>query len=687
MKLNKIALRNIRSYEHEEIVFPEGSTLLSGDIGSGKTSVLLGIEFALFGLQPGQRGTALLRNGTEDGGVILYLDVDGREIIIERKLKKGKTVSQDTCSISIDGEKREMSVTELKDKVLELLSYPKEFSKKQNILYKFTVYTPQEEMKQIILEDPETRINALRHVFGIDRYKTIIENASIVASKLREEKRVKEGQIENLEEDKETLAAKEEELETKYHNLASVEKELFLRTEEMKIAQEERDEISKKIEEKNTLQQEIEKTKIMVANKRESLFNNEKTVEQLLTQIQDLEKLEFEESKVKELEQQIEFRKREKTEINEENLKITSQMNSLNIKNKENEGIKTKIRKIEICPTCLQDVGPVYKTNVINNLDSETTENLKKIDELTMEKKRVLENLVKVEEYISAREKELSDLRLQKVKVQELDQKKMRLKETEKSKDNLLKDIEMLEQHLAILGKNVFELKKFESVLESKNNVLKNALRNERIAEIKVAELKKEIEVFSRQIEELKERIKKTEDIREKLEIVSRIEEWLSKNLVSLISFTERNVMMRLKSEFSALFAEWFSMLVSDVFEISLDEDFTPIIQHQDYEIDYSYLSGGERTAIALAYRLSLNQVVNSLMSKIKTKDIVILDEPTDGFSEQQLDKMRDVLRQLEVKQLIIVSHEPKIESFVENVIRFRKEHGVSKMFSENFIK
>ena len=134
------------------------------------------------------------------------------------------------------------------------------------------------------------------------------------------------------------------------------------------------------------------------------------------------------------------------------------------------------------------------------------------------------------------------------------------------------------------------------------------------------------------------------------------------------------------------MFAEWFSMLVSDVFEVSLNDEFTPVINHRDYEIDYSYLSGGERTAIALAYRLSLNQVVNSLLSKIKTRDIVILDEPTDGFSDQQLDKMRDVLRQLEVKQLIIVSHEAKIESFVENVIRFKKEHGISKMTEARLI-
>ena len=62
MKLKKIILNNIRSYENQEINFPEGSTLLSGDIGSGKTSILLGIEFALFGTQPGQKGSALLRN-------------------------------------------------------------------------------------------------------------------------------------------------------------------------------------------------------------------------------------------------------------------------------------------------------------------------------------------------------------------------------------------------------------------------------------------------------------------------------------------------------------------------------------------------------------------------------------------------------------------------------------------------
>ena len=65
----------------------------------------------------------------------------------------------------------------------------------------------------------------------------------------------------------------------------------------------------------------------------------------------------------------------------------------------------------------------------------------------------------------------------------------------------------------------------------------------------------------------------------------------------------------------------------------------------------------------------------------IKTGDILMLDEPTDGFSSEQLDKVRDVLEQLNMRQVVIVSHESKIESFVDKVIRIGKEEHVSKAY------
>jgi exonuclease SbcC len=119
-------------------------------------------------------------------------------------------------------------------------------------------------------------------------------------------------------------------------------------------------------------------------------------------------------------------------------------------------------------------------------------------------------------------------------------------------------------------------------------------------------------------------------------------------------------------------------MLAGEGFDVQLDENFTPLIIQGETEMEYSFLSGGERTAVALAYRLALNQTINSVLSNIETKDIIILDEPTEGFSETQLDKLRYVLEELDIGQLIIVSHEQKIEGFVDNVLRLKKDGDAS---------
>ena len=678
MILKKIKLNNIRSYKDVEIDFPSGSTLLSGDIGSGKTSVLLGIEFALFGLQPGQRGNSILRNGEKTGGTVLEFEIDGKQILIERTLKRAKTISQDYCAITIDGEKTESSVTELKNKVLELLDYPEEFSKKQNILYKFTVYTPQEEMKQIILEDPKSRINTLRHVFGIDKYKRILENSAIISSKLREEKRRKEGMTEDLENDKNNLITKEEELEAKHRNLSSIEKELFLKQEQRKKIQDEKEEIEKEIQRKNKLENEIQKTNLMLSNKKEIISNNQKSIGQIKIQIEELKKMDFDEEIFPQLEQNLLEKNKQKEKLNQMNLEINSKINSIHFQDIENKKLEEKISNLERCPTCLQDVDPVYRANVLNKVHTELGRNKINLEELESQKKQINLETQKLNLDISENQNKLNELKILRIKLQSIKEKENQLKEIENSNATTQKDIELLENHNQSLVQSVEELKKFEEIFNNKKEEFEFSQKEERQAEIKVAELKREIDVFSKQIEELRERIERIQKVKEELNYLTKLEDWMTKNFNSLISYIEKNVMVKLKQDFSELFNEWFCMLVSEGFNARLDDEFTPIIEQQDYEIDYAYLSGGERTAIALAYRLALNQVINSFLSKIKTKDLVILDEPTDGFSEQQLDKMRDVLQELNVAQLILVSHEQKIEGFVENVIRFKKQHGES---------
>jgi len=92
-------------------------------------------------------------------------------------------------------------------------------------------------------------------------------------------------------------------------------------------------------------------------------------------------------------------------------------------------------------------------------------------------------------------------------------------------------------------------------------------------------------------------------------------------------------------------------------------------------------LSSGERTSIVLAYRLALNVMVKKVCEAMQS-NLLILDESTDGFSRELLSRLRDFLKDLKCEQVIIVSHESELESFVDNIFRVTKESVESKILT-----
>jgi len=680
MRIKKIQIENLRSYEKQEINFPKGSTLLSGDIGTGKTSILLAIEFALFGLQPGQKGTSLLRSGTETAKVVLEFEIEGQNITIERTLKKAKTINQDYASIKINDERFEGSVTEIKNKVLELLEYPSEFAKKTNLLYKFTVYTPQEEMKQIILEPKDIRLNTLRHVFGIDKYKRIEENSLLLTSKLREKIRINEGMLLDLELNKENLKQKQagfialkEKLEKA---MQDYEKAVQVRIEKEKAMQE----IQEKINEKKRLENEKSKSQILISEKKQQITTLDNSIKTLAMQIEEARKISFNEQDFNALNDRIKFQENKHDEFQREYINIISNIKTQELKKKETEELKNKISRLQRCPTCLQEVSEGYKSNIFSKVDSEAQETQKNINELNLKKNQLTEQIDSVKKNLENFKKQKSELELLKLKSENLKEKEQRIIEIENQKSSIIKDLEMLEKLVIQLEISIQEYSRYDKIFVDMSGEVEKARQNENNFAIKKAEINKEIQFSEKQILDLEKQIKQKEKLKGNTEKLRQLEYWISEKFLELVLFTEKQVMFTLKEEFSKLFSKWFAILVSDELSAKLDDNFSPVIEQQDYELDYSFLSGGERTAIALAYRLSLNQVINSLLSKIKTRNLVILDEPTEGFSSQQLDKMRDVLQQLKTEQLIIVSHEPKIEGFVDNIIKFTKEAGITKV-------
>ena len=152
MKLKKIIINNIRTYKDEVVDFPDGITLFEGDIGSGKSTILTAIEFALFGLGD-LSGGDVLRKGQTSGFIDLTFEIDSKEYTVHRELKesKGKIKQEGTYLITPDA-KLPLSTTDLKNKILEILKFKESSNPKaHSVIFRYAVYTPQEEMKTILL--------------------------------------------------------------------------------------------------------------------------------------------------------------------------------------------------------------------------------------------------------------------------------------------------------------------------------------------------------------------------------------------------------------------------------------------------------------------------------------------------------------------------------------------------------
>ena len=92
-----------------------------------------------------------------------------------------------------------------------------------------------------------------------------------------------------------------------------------------------------------------------------------------------------------------------------------------------------------------------------------------------------------------------------------------------------------------------------------------------------------------------------------------------------------------------------------------------------------------KKTSIALSYRLALNSLIRNETESLKS-NLLILDEPTDGFSRSQLEKMRDVLQDMNSKQIILVSHENVLESCSNTIFKVSKTNGISEIISDDGI-
>ncbi|HIH13559.1 TPA: SMC family ATPase [Candidatus Woesearchaeota archaeon] len=801
MLLHQLKLTNIRSYLNETIDFPPGTILLSGDIGTGKSTILLAIEFALFGTsRPDLPAESMLRQGSTHAEVELTFSLQEQEITIKRSLKKEKDAIKQTAGyIIIQNQKKELTPVELKAEIISLLGYPEEnLSKNKNYIFRYTIYTPQEEMKAILQDNPDIRLDVLRQVFNIDKYKTIRDNLQNYLKQLRTYLVILKTKTEPLEDHTQHLLRLQEEknqVEQSWEQLQQPLKEIQHQLQQAKL---ELDALEQHQQKFQQLQLQLQTLQALHQQKQASLqqlkqqylqlqetirtlplppeytldiikkeiealellrkrfFTSKTKIQQQLQQLQQsitesqkninllaqqTSPLPEKEALLQELSQEVVQLQQEKLEEKkgqaDELLERTSE---LLVKNEtilhHSLEIQQKISTLDLCPTCLQAVSPEHQHKILDEEEQKTQQAQNLLFEMNKKKLLIIEQREKLQEKIQRLFlKENLFLRTQ-AEVTRLYEKKNELLEKQKQVtrwiqennqlitqlETILQDEEQqnLDQKLSYyqelqnrwiqkqhLEQQVQDLQIHQQQQQSENDLLlQQAQQKEQelmrypdksrdVPEKKIqiaslGEKEKELTVHQAQLAAQKNQLVRQEQElqqvlatltaeRNKFIHLQELHHWLNDYFIPVTVTIEKQVMITIHSLFNQLFQEWFSILMEgeNIFS-RIDDSFSPIIEQNGYETPFENLSGGEKTSVALAYRLALNRVINDVVHQIKTKDLLILDEPTDGFSSEQLDKVREVLERLHLQQTIIVSHESKIESFVDKVVRIQKEGHVS---------
>mgnify|MGYP001626145633 CR=1 FL=1 len=794
MIIKSIDLQNIRSHKFTHIDFKNGITVITGDVGSGKTTILESIKFALFG------GSSLdyknlLRIGEDSGSVSLEMEHENENIRITRKLKKTRDgFSGNDVTVTINGKSKDLNDKEMKKLIAKIFKV-NQYKKKDPIFFKTVIYASQEEMKSIMAMNPDERREIVLDLFQITSLKRILENVEIlkehILSKVEISKAIIGENGEKINDEKEKIyklnenlndlkkKIKEYELiyKIKENELKNVENELKvmenLKKEkdnlenEIKIENEryknfkkdyeknlkKLNEIENKkedlllLKEKDKMYHELDK-KIDEAHVKQEKYNNlilnmgvqENELKNLVNKKNDLDKYKKEINEIEQKINEIILDEIDNTNINEEYSKF-----KFEIENEKKEIVKIKkeiddlkdLKNLVICPKCKRpldqehinsliqdDIKIINEKNerienleknlkIIEKLISENNEKLKRNMEkekykLNLQNKKLLlesqlvnedkiyDGIKEIEDRINFLKKELEKISFNKEDMEKLMIEKNELEKYHNEYIRIENEINM-ENEIKNENKRIEdEMKKLEESIKSLQENVKNINFNED----KYINFKEKILEINRETGEIKSNLLNSKNnLKEKMEEINNEErnlkylldeekkiindlkflDWIDNIFVKDIDKIISNRINSIRIEFESEINDWFKILLpGSEMEISIDRDFSLIITVGDFEMDYSSLSGGESNAVAFSYRLALNSMLKKF-NLIET-NFVMLDEPTDGFSDKQIQQMQDIFSNINVDQVIIVTHENMLENFADNSIKITKENGISRI-------
>jgi exonuclease SbcC len=252
-----------------------------------------------------------------------------------------------------------------------------------------------------------------------------------------------------------------------------------------------------------------------------------------------------------------------------------------------------------------------------------------------------------------------------------IEQEETLLKETkgEKEEEEKLKELKKKKESLQEKRKEIEE--KRESFYLKQRDFI-----------AKLSELETQIKEKEKAQEKQEEEIKKIREVQKDYKLLLKREKCIQELIQPLCEELERTLFTKYYTEFNESFQYYFKELIEDQeLDIWLSpEDFSPLLEQNGYDSEIKNLSGGEKSSLALAYRLALKKIIEENSSNKQALSLLILDEPTDGFSNEQVNRLGLLLKELSIEQILLVSHDEKIEAITNEILHVEKQNHRSKV-------
>ena len=693
MKIKSLQLENIRSHVKSVINFTDGFNCLVGGLGTGKSSVLYALDFALFGEPLGRSYDYLLREGEDKARVILKFSANGKEYAIIRALKRsGNRISQDMDQLRFfeDGE----LIAELKgDAVVEQLFSAIGIDKET---FRRLIWVRQEHLKDILNMTPGERQKDLDRLFGLSDYEAAWSNLRAIV-------RWYESERSSLEKDPDVTRI--DELKTRYNEAVSdlAEKEVELKEVRLKIS-----ETEEKLKAITSRLQELEN----VRRRNEELRRKEAEIQARISA--DEEALQIQKAGIDEQNRRIEEIKRLLSSLQDREDSYREKLGGVGLPKQltieqlkehaealqdqistvlgREEVIRSEIKratqristlaKENRCPLCLQDLSSEYKENLIKRLYDEISENRRRLKDFE-------ENVRRLEDAHNIVTDVISNLQMIRTRIENLHEREQSerktLMDSQRRIESLIGEIAKLRRELVYLRSQIreFDILKLEEIQKQRDILFgKYASLKSKVQSIEAQKME-----ISKRIDDLKERLETAESKISRLEKVKKIIE-----LIQEIRQSYRSIQPKLRNDFILYLERTIQQILDELtgadspaMQIKMDENYTPVVEGTSgYRRSVSNLSGGERTLLAFAYRLGVAQLLMQWRTGHGLR-ILLLDEPTEslGREDGSINRLAESLSRLKtIEQIIAVTHSEEFADKADHVIWLSKEDDRSMVSS-----